>query len=85
MPLFECDKCGCVDNTAITNFWTALLEEKPKLCSVCDPEIGKWHRRFERVTASEYEKRYPNARKIEYRRTTSGQPAAGTQQEERKT
>ena len=33
MGAFICEKCGCVDNTATSNFW-----DKWKLvCAICDP------------------------------------------------
>lgn len=44
MPLFECAKCGCVDNTAVSTYWfrerltytgdLAQYQGKP-LCSEC--------------------------------------------------
>ena len=48
MPLFICDACGSVDNTATTQYWTCKMEGKALLCSACDPEIGKWHNLFPR-------------------------------------
>ena len=45
MSIFKCDKCGCAENTALSRFW-ARNKNDPKLCSECDPKIGKWHRRF---------------------------------------
>jgi hypothetical protein len=66
MPLFECETCHAVDNTAVTNFaYDHLYLKKPALCSACDPKIGKWHGRFEKITAEEYRRRFPND-KIEY-------------------
>jgi hypothetical protein len=66
MPLYECSNCHAVDNTALTNFWWEHIHEgKPALCSACDPEIGKWHGHFEKLTAAEYLRRYPQGR-IEY-------------------
>ena len=44
MSLFKCEKCGCVENTALSTYW---FSEK-KLCSECDPRIGKWHGRFKK-------------------------------------
>jgi hypothetical protein len=64
MPLFECEKCGTVDNTALTNFWMAQRDDKPKLCSECDPEIGKWHGRFPRMTRAEHDSK--SERKVEF-------------------
>jgi len=43
MPLFVCDKCGCVDNTAFGRYWSKDLEEWGDdnrglaLCSECAP------------------------------------------------
>lgn len=66
MPLYECENCHAVDNTAIGNFWEQLLENKPRLCTECDPSIGKWHGKFDKITASDYAAKYPDARRIEY-------------------
>ena len=55
MPLFKCEQCGCVENTALSNYWTRNLRDpsepkpwaiRPALCSACDPDIGKWHGAF---------------------------------------
>jgi hypothetical protein len=55
MPLYECEQCGKVDNTALTNFWWDVMrEKKPQLCSECDPAIGKWHDMFPKSSATEY-------------------------------
>jgi len=46
MSLFKCEKCGCVENTALCRYW---LREKgePALCSECDPTGKmKWHNCF---------------------------------------
>ena len=65
MPLFECERCGVVDNTALTNFWLAFVDEsKPRLCSQCDPEIGKWHERFPRTSRADLDA--ASDRKVEY-------------------
>lgn len=66
MPLYECERCHCVENTALTNFWESLAEGKPRLCSECDPEIGRWHGSFPKISMTEYAAKYPNARKVEY-------------------
>jgi hypothetical protein len=50
MPCFRCSKCGCVENTAVSNFWTKD-QGSPALCSECDPKIGKWHGRFSKDSA----------------------------------
>ena len=48
MAIFRCSKCGCEEDTALCNYWSARLREFPALCSVCDPKIGKWHGEFPR-------------------------------------
>jgi hypothetical protein len=55
MSLFQCEKCGCVENTALCNWaWNRAdaVENSyviADMCSACDPEIGKWHNEFPRV------------------------------------
>ena len=53
MPIFECSKCGCIENTAASNYVAQKYAKPPKplLCSECDPEIGKWHGMFEKQPA----------------------------------
>lgn len=53
MPLFLCTKCGCIENTATSRYWTRRYGDDDletgsddPLCSECDPKIGKWHGRF---------------------------------------
>lgn len=67
MPLFCCGKCQCIENTALSNYWT---RNDPKiwpaefvgkaLCSECGPpvyldgtksEYGVWHNRFKKQSA----------------------------------
>lgn len=50
MPLFRCSRCGCVDNTALGNFWTAPKGQAK--CSECDQ--GQWHGRFTKKPAEGY-------------------------------
>ena len=61
MSVYQCEKCGCAENTACgwyhyTNHDDVEYEDK-KLCSACGPtkfsdgsetDLGKWHGRFER-------------------------------------
>lgn len=51
MPLFRCEKCGCVENTALSDYWMDHLEKKPAQCSECG--TGEWHRRFPKKDARE--------------------------------
>lgn len=53
MSLFQCEKCGCVENTATSNYWfrkdkTSACKGQ-KLCSACDPDLNKWHGVFKRM------------------------------------
>jgi hypothetical protein len=54
MSLFMCEKCGCVENTATSNYWTDKYSKPPKplLCSECDPELKVWHGLFEKRAVS---------------------------------
>lgn len=81
MPIFLCDDCGCVENTACCFFWHYTKTGK-KLCSECDPKIGKWHGRFEKRPPTEAERKEaeeflerikPTKEQIEdYKRVTEG-------------
>ncbi|HLH94932.1 MAG TPA: hypothetical protein VKW08_07430 [Xanthobacteraceae bacterium] len=51
MPLFACTRCNCVEDTALSHYWSARLWEKSPLCSACDPTLGKWHDEFPRESA----------------------------------
>ena len=44
MPLFVCDNCKVIENTALGKYWG----EKSPLCSECG--WGKWHGSFEKET-----------------------------------
>lgn len=54
MPIYQCSACGCAENTATSNYWQTIGTDKPKLCSECDPEIGKWHGMFPKMSAVGY-------------------------------
>ena len=54
MSLFRCDECGCVENTASSNYASAYMNNEKKLCSECDPKIGVWHGLFEKRLAVSY-------------------------------
>lgn len=46
MPLFICEKCGAIENTALGYYWPARYCKEPALCSEC--YTGEWHGRFEK-------------------------------------
>lgn len=52
MPLFMCQTCGTVENTALSNYWVEQIEatrakrDPAFKCSACDPGIGHWHNEF---------------------------------------
>ncbi len=45
MSLYQCDKCGCVENTALGSYWGM----SDKLCSECF--TGVWHGKFKKKPA----------------------------------
>lgn len=50
MSLFQCSECGCCENTALCNYhWSVGYLKQVAQCSACDPEIGKWHGKFQRT------------------------------------
>lgn len=53
MSVFKCSECGCKENTATSRFRVFVSEDKPALCSECDPVIGKWHNRFKKQPFTE--------------------------------
>ena len=54
MPFFRCNECGCVEDTALSNFWSARLRQMAALCSACDPKIAHWHGQFARQSADSW-------------------------------
>lgn len=53
MPLFMCENCGCVENTATSNYWTGKFKRGFVQCSACDPDIREWHGYFDKKNARE--------------------------------
>lgn len=49
MPLYECERCHAIDNTALTEFWTRQVDNLAQLCSEC--ETGTWHGEFPKIDA----------------------------------
>jgi hypothetical protein len=53
MPIFVCDQCDCVDNTALGgNYWSRLTKRESRgtgvvLCAEC--VTGTWHGEFPKV------------------------------------
>lgn len=68
MPLFICDKCNVIENTALGFYWSRNRESwtdaslnRLALCSECTPKIfadgsktglGKWHGKFPKEIAT---------------------------------
>jgi hypothetical protein len=46
MAFFRCSKCGCQEDTALCNYWSARIQQTSLLCSACDPKIRKWDGQF---------------------------------------
>lgn len=52
MSLFKCEKCGCIENTALCRYNYRGSEEEA-LCSECDPKGNrKWHGQFPKRKAT---------------------------------
>lgn len=59
MSLFQCEECGCCENTALCNYHWRTYKKLPKVCSACEPKTdgepgsvpapGEWHGEFPRV------------------------------------
>jgi len=54
MSFFRCSNCGCVEDTALCNYWVARIRDTPTVCSGCDCKIGKWHGQFPRESAENW-------------------------------
>lgn len=59
MSLYVCEECGCIENTALSNYWYRknkdMFDDNRALCSECQPthfktgeraSLGKWHNKF---------------------------------------
>ena len=56
MSLFQCEECGCVENTACCDYWWNKAEGLPLVCSACSKgqsdeyqKRGEWHGTFKRT------------------------------------
>ena len=54
MSFFQCEKCGCVEDTALCHYWSARVRQTSTLCSACDPSIAKWHGQFPRESSADW-------------------------------
>jgi hypothetical protein len=50
MPLFICDQCHAIENTALGSFWHRRSQNLPVLCSECGR--GKWHGHWPKAIAT---------------------------------
>lgn len=63
MPLFRCEICGCIENTALGHYWARGMESnkgtiyEKAMCSECNPRQGIWHGKFPKEQATEKDKR----------------------------
>lgn len=52
MSVYICEKCGCIESTALGGYWRNVINKEPKMCSECNN--GEWHNEFEKKHWSEY-------------------------------
>ncbi len=52
MSVYICEKCGCIENTALGGYWRNCIKEEAKMCSECN--TGKWHNEFKKMHWTEY-------------------------------
>lgn len=50
MSVFRCSKCGCMENTACSGYWS-VEDRSQALCTECDPKVKKWHGIFPKQSA----------------------------------
>ena len=55
MPLFVCENCKNIENTALSSYW---YKRGKKLCSKCD--TGEWHERFPEEKFNKYKHKIVN-------------------------
>lgn len=60
MPLYNCSRCGAIENTALGAYWYNRSKGEPVLCSECD--TGTWHGKFPKVIPESQQKETPDAR-----------------------
>ena len=52
MSDYICEKCGCIENTALGGYWGNVVKKEPKACSECN--TGRWHNQFSKKHWTEY-------------------------------
>ena len=52
MSTYICEKCGTIDNTALSGYWGNLMNKEQKMCSECN--TGKWRGRFPKQSWKDY-------------------------------
>jgi hypothetical protein len=52
MSVYICEKCGCIENTALGGYWRNVRNNQPRMCSECNN--GEWHNEFEKRHWTEY-------------------------------
>lgn len=52
MSVYICEKCGCIENTALGGYWDNVRNKEPKMCSECN--TGKWHNEFPKEHWTDY-------------------------------
>lgn len=52
MSVYICEKCGCIENTALGGYWRNVANKESKMCSECN--TGKWHNKFEKHHWTKY-------------------------------
>ena len=56
--MFECanKKCKAYENTALSGAMAQKINGiKEPFCSACNPDIGKWHGKFPKLTLEEHQ------------------------------
>ena len=52
MSIYICEKCGTIDNTAVSGYWINCRNNEPKMCTECN--TGKWHNKFPKKNWKDY-------------------------------
>lgn len=52
MSIYICEKCGCIESTALGCYWMNRINNEPIMCSECN--TGEWHNEFKKRHWTEY-------------------------------